>query len=90
MVCPNDPTIPLYAKGYAGRQLFVEMDAAGWFGDIPEYVIEEITSVDYVIQVNKVVGFQFLPNSRLESLGFRPVEYNELKGSAYRIWSSKH
>jgi hypothetical protein len=91
VICFNDPTIPLYGKGYAGRQIFMEMDAAGLPAAVPDYVMAEITSADYVIQVNKVfLGAQFIPDARLQSLGLRPVGYDELKGTAYTVWAAGH
>jgi hypothetical protein len=37
VVCPEDPTIPLYAKGQAGRNIFLEFDShpAGGAGRPP-------------------------------------------------------
>jgi hypothetical protein len=87
VVCPNDPTIPLYAKNYAGRQVFMELDAAGLFGDVPGYVLAEVASADYVIQVNKVFAPQLLPDARLASMGLRPVAQPALEGSAYTVWT---
>jgi hypothetical protein len=90
VVCPNDPTIPLYAKGYAGRQIFMEMDAAGLDVGVPDYALAEISSADYVIQLNKVfLGAQLIPDARLAAMGLRPVEYDELKGTAYTVWEVK-
>lgn len=90
VVCPPDPTIPLYAKSYAGRQLAMEMDAAGLSGSTPDYVLAEVASADYVIQVNRVLGDQYLTDKQLAALGFQPVEFAELQGSVYHIWAAKH
>lgn len=89
VVCPNDPTIPLYAKGYAGRQALMERDAVSSPQFMPDYAFDEVASADYVIQLDKPFAGQVVPDSRLEQLGLRPVERAELKGSAYTLWAAK-
>ena len=89
VVCPTDPTIPLYAKNYPGRQLFMEMDTAGLSESAPDYVLAEMASANYVIQVHRVLGEKFLPDEQLAALGFQPVEFPDLQGSAYHVWA-KH
>jgi hypothetical protein len=90
VVCPDDPTIPLYAKGYAGRLSYMERDAVATPEFVPDYALDEVESADYVIQINKPsYPSQPLPDSRLEQLGFRPVEYPELEGTAYTVWAAK-
>ena len=55
VVCPEDPTIPLYGKGFAGRNLFTEKDALPtnglWPTFTPQPVLDELRSADYVIDV---------------------------------------
>lgn len=89
VVSPNDPTIPLYAKGYAGRQIFMEVDAGMRIGVVPDYALDELQTADYVVQVNKPLVIQFIPDSRLEAAGFRPLDYPELRGTAYTVWAAK-
>jgi 4-amino-4-deoxy-L-arabinose transferase-like glycosyltransferase len=49
VVCPDDPTIPLMAKGYAGRTAVFEADAVYWAPSRMQAVVKEINSADYVI-----------------------------------------
>jgi hypothetical protein len=49
IVCPDDPTIPLIAKGYAGRTAVFEADATYWNFDHSQALTREIRSADYVI-----------------------------------------
>jgi hypothetical protein len=49
VVCPDDPTIPLMAKGYAGRTGVFESDAVYWAPSRMQAVVKEIDSADYVI-----------------------------------------
>jgi hypothetical protein len=69
----------------------MEVDAAGLDVGVPDYALAEIAAADYVIQLNKVfLGAQLIPDSRLAAAGLRPVEYDELKGTAYTVWAAKH
>lgn len=51
VVCPDDPTIALMAKGYAGRTAVFEADAV--YGDPArlQAIVKEVNSADYVIAV---------------------------------------
>jgi hypothetical protein len=50
VICPDDPTIPLTAKGYAGSTAVFEADAVYWDPNrTMEVVLKEIDSADYVI-----------------------------------------
>lgn len=51
VVCPEDPTIALLAKGYAGRSLFFEYDRLGWPVEAPLHVFDELDGADFVIQI---------------------------------------
>lgn len=85
VVCPEDPTIPMYAKGYAGGSIYLEKDSIGWTKLIPNYTLEEIVSSDYVIDV--VNWYQdSLNESSLKKLGFVPFENNAIDSSSYLIW----
>jgi hypothetical protein len=55
VVCPDDPTIPLLAKGYAGRTAVFEADTVYWNFDQSQALIKEINSADYVIVMRHAV-----------------------------------
>lgn len=85
---PQDPTIPMYAKGQLGRNLGLEMDARlniGIFANIlPKSVETEILESDYVVTES---------NKRLELL--LPVlerhEFvTETEIPPYRVWRNVH
>ena len=89
VVCPEDPTIPLLAKGYAGRGLFTEMDAhpenGAWPQDMPEGLVNELRSADYVVDaVNYWQDHMDL--GMLERLGFVPAEDVLADPAHYRLW----
>jgi hypothetical protein len=97
VVCPEDPTIPLYAKKYAGRGLFPEMDArpesGAWPRAMPDIVANEIRAADFVVDLRDYRDDQrlfflqpYLDEPVLRGLGFVPAD-DVLPGSpAYRIW----
>jgi hypothetical protein len=83
VVCPDDPTIPLKAKGYVGRNLVAELDALGWKSR-PAYLHAELKKADYVIRV----GGDWTPQvsvKELAKLGFRPVNDPAFK-NAYLLY----
>ena len=76
VVCPEDPTIPLYGKGFAGRNLFTEKDALPtnglWPTFTPQPVLDELRSADYVIDVTNYER-KDVEDGLLVRLGFEPV-----------------
>jgi len=89
VICPEDPTIPVHARQYAGRNIFVEYDAHpvnhDWPLTPPEPVLAEIRSADYLIDVRDY--FQdIVKDELLVSLGYEPLETAALDPSCYRIW----
>lgn len=88
VVCPEEPTIPFYAKKYAGRNIYFEQDTAGWPRQIPSYVLKEITSADYVVNVLDFRHQSYtdaLKESLLKDSGFVPFKtFNR-----YSIWRKK-
>jgi hypothetical protein len=89
VICPEDPTIPVYGKQHAGRNIFVEYDAHpvnhDWPKTPPEPVVNEIQSADYVIDVQDY--FQDIVKDKLLlNLGYEPVDTAALDPACYRIW----
>jgi hypothetical protein len=93
VVCPEDPTIPLYAKQYAGQNIFSEKDAraqnGSWPRSTPEPVLSELRAADYVVDVANYWG-ENVNEIMLENLGFEPVRHASLDPECYRIWRSKN
>jgi hypothetical protein len=89
VVCPEDPTIPLYAKRYAGQSIFSEKDArphgGAWPIQTPEPVLSELRGADYVIDVTNYWGGN-VDETLLEALGFQPLDIAALDSQCYRIW----
>ncbi len=85
VLCPEDPTIPLIARGEVTRSVFFELDVAHWPRRLPAYVDAEIASARYVIQVKGPLQ-QVLSDEWLARLGFAPVKEEMLEGSVYRLW----
>jgi hypothetical protein len=88
VVCPEDPTIPLHAKRYAGQNLYAERDArpsgGNWPAGIPESVLAEIAAADYVIDVTDYP--EHLDEERLEELGFELDTSLARQFEHYKIW----
>jgi len=92
VVCPEDPTIPLHAKGYAGENFFSEKDAHPLYGRWPEAIparaLAEMRAADYVVDVTNYWG-ENIDDQLLEDLGFEPAEDVALDPGCYKIWRRK-
>jgi hypothetical protein len=89
VICPEDPTIPLYAKQYAGRGLFAERDARPVDGTWPRAltppIVAEFRAADYVVDVQDYWD-DLVDAPLLRELGFAPMDGDALDPSPYRIW----
>lgn len=92
VICPDDPTIPLIAKGYAGRTAAFEDDAGaestdGWdIAHLPA-MVKEIDSADYVIVIEQ--SWQTTPHIRqvmLQASGFIKSEFRTTSTPVYELW----
>lgn len=83
VVSPDDPTIALRAKRYAGRSGECEMDANGRV--FPDYALDEIRSADWVVQV-RASRAPTLSDETLARLGFAKTTRHLPEGSAYVLW----
>ena len=92
VVCPEDPTIPLYGKGFAGRNLFTEKDALPtnglWPTFTPQPVLDELRSADYVVDVTNYER-KDVEDGLLVRLGFEPVARAPPDLECYRFWQRK-
>ena len=97
VVCPDDPTIPLFAKGYAGRTAVLEADAAGYDFTRTEALLKEISSADYVIVMQPAVGENGmaqvttgvgvgLPDAEIERNGFERASFRSTTTPVYVLW----
>jgi hypothetical protein len=89
VVCPEDPTIPLYAKGYAGRNIFSEYDThlidGQWPEIAPAVALADFRAADYVVDV---AGYwqDLVRDPMLREQGFEPARDVPLDSPSYRIW----
>jgi hypothetical protein len=94
VICPQDPTIPLFAKGYDGRSIYAEFDQlfteGEWPKDIPYSLLEEIQSAAYVVQMQSLYGCNNITNEVLLEKGFQPVESADFANSCYTLWERRH
>jgi 4-amino-4-deoxy-L-arabinose transferase-like glycosyltransferase len=88
VLCPEDPTIPLLARGDITRSVFLEMDVTRWPSHLPAYVDDEIAAARYVIQVKGPLE-RLLTDEWLIRLGFAPVNEDRLEGSVYHLWRKR-
>jgi 4-amino-4-deoxy-L-arabinose transferase-like glycosyltransferase len=88
IVCPDDPTIPLMAKGYAGRTLNFEADATQYNLNRSQALQKEIQSADYVIAMRgsyyEVIGWDW--DNVLKSAGFTKSRFSTTSSSVYELW----
>lgn len=85
VLCPEDPTIPLLARGEITRSLHLESDATHWPSRLPAYVTAHILSARYAIQIKGQLR-RILDDDWLRELGFARVEEPRLAGSVYALW----
>jgi hypothetical protein len=89
VVSPEDPTIALHAKRYAGHNLTAEKDAqplnGNWTEAIPDRVVEEIRRADYVFDLTDYWGAN-IDEALLSDLGFEPATPANLDSGCYKLW----
>jgi hypothetical protein len=87
VVCPEDPTIPFYARGYVGFNVYSENDThlvGGVWPEIPTpAVLNEMRAADYVLDH---CHFPEVGENLLVELGFEPVVDAPLDPKCYRLW----
>ena len=89
VVCPEDPTIPLYAKGYAGHSIFAERDthlvSGKWPTAVPEAVVADCRAADYIVDISDYWQDP-LHDEILRDLDFVPAQEMAPELRCYRIW----
>ena len=90
VVCPEDPTIPLYAKQYAGQNFFSEKDAHPRMelAGRDRTVLAELRRADYVVDVINYWGENSTKSFSKTSASCRPRTW-WLIPRCYRIWQRK-
>ncbi len=90
VICPEDPTIALYANGYAGRNVSMENDThlvnGYWPERPPELVFDEIRAADRVLDVTH---YPEVNDQLLLELGFERDRDVPLDPRRYRVWRRK-
>jgi hypothetical protein len=88
-VCPQDPTIPLEAKGFAGISLVLEWDHQLWKWPLPK-VMKEISDADCVVTIGTNGSWQLWPFDQMSEVmnakHYHRYELNSLTNSVYQIW----
>ncbi len=92
VVCPEDPTIPLYAKGYLGQSIFAERDThlvgGHWPSEVPGRVVADCRGADYVVDISDYWDNP-LYDEVLRDLDFVPAQEMAPELECYRIWRRK-
>jgi hypothetical protein len=87
VICPEDPTIPFYARGYVGLNVYSENDTHLHNGIWPDRptpaVMAEIRAADYVVDHCEFIE---VGESLFRELGFEPVKDVPLDPKCYRVW----
>ncbi len=89
LVSPQDPTIPLETKGYAGVSLVLEWDHCLWKWPLPK-VLKEIDEADCVVTCGTNGSWRQWPFDDMDQIlsqrHYHSFQTNALAGSEYRIW----
>lgn len=83
VICPDDPTIPLLAKNYAGRSGDCELDANG--RDTPAGVMREVSDAQWVVQIT-APRKPILSAAWLKHAGFAPAKWDVPAESVYVLY----
>jgi hypothetical protein len=83
VISPDDPTIALRAKGYAGRCGDCEMDAN--HRTLPDFALDEVRRADWLIQVVSSRR-PTVSDEHLLKLGFRKAEWKIPAQADYVLW----
>jgi hypothetical protein len=83
IVCPDDPTIPLLAKNYAGRSGDCELDANGHA--YPAFALTELQDAQWVVQITGPRK-PILSPSWLKHAGFAPENWAVPQDSVYVLY----
>lgn len=90
VVCPEDPTIPFYARGYVGYNVYSENDThlvGGVWPEIPTpAVMSEMRTADYVLDH---CHYREVGEHLFAELGLEPVKDAPLDPNCYRLWRRK-
>jgi hypothetical protein len=99
VVSPDDPTLALLAKGYAGRSAVFQADAVRWMPTRIDPLIEEIASADWVILIavppvvtgkatKQVLNrLDWWPREEvLNRLGFKLATLKSTSDPFYQLW----
>jgi 4-amino-4-deoxy-L-arabinose transferase-like glycosyltransferase len=88
VISPDDPTIALMAKGYAGRTAVFEADAVYWDINRSQAFVREIDSADYVIALRQAHIWPDwgTTDEVLQARGFAKVAFQTTSPSVYELW----
>ena len=90
IVCPQDPTIPLFSKGVAGESIIFRYDAHGWPSPLPDDFFLSWSRADYILTIGEPDTWREWPlvprDAILQSKGFTIRRVPELEGSVYTLW----
>jgi len=101
VVSPDDPTIALIAKRYAGRTAVFEADAVKWDTERMQSLWREIDLSDYVIimrpglsangiaTIKTQAGFA-TPAAALLARGFVQIGFESFSSPNYELWARSH
>ncbi len=95
VVSPDDPTIALMAKGYAGRTAVFEADAVEWSPNRLQALVKELRSADYVIAMQPgspnekalvTTPLRWDEERLLETSGFTRSTFRTVSTPVYELW----
>ena len=98
---PDDPTIALMAKGYAGRTSVLEFDAVKGDAKRLQPLLREIEAADYVIIMHHAQGADgktlvseatsgkmdwWQREELLREMGFARIDFKSTSAPVYSLW----
>jgi len=87
VICPEDPTLPLFSGAGIGRNFFLEYDAVQWPEKMPGYLSTYLMDADYVVDRGPWPwGLDLLKDEHLIQLGFEKTSDLDSENGLYSVW----
>jgi hypothetical protein len=87
VICPEDPTLPLFSGAGIGRSFVLEYDAVQWPEKMPNYLRTYLMDADYVVNRGPWPwGLDLLRDEHLIQLGFEKTSDLDSENGLYTIW----
>jgi hypothetical protein len=87
VICPEDPTLPLFSGAGIGRNFVLEYDAVQWPEKMPGYLSTYLMGADYLVDRGPWPwGLDLFKDEHLVQFGFEKMSDLDSDNGLYSIW----